>query len=240
MANRKHVIRIGPAIVAALAFLTVACSQAGPQATEFRGRVIDQDTGHGIPAAIVVGKYMGSRGFEGSSSCNRVESAVSDQEGWFTMSIDGRDGRPLMEAYHRGYKLGKNLRKAWPGVDGNVNLWQVVVYQWNGDNTTSTIVRTEPTIYKSEAEALAASRERMDLYLKPFVGDTMQRLREIHRMPIAASCGGTYYTSAGPVPYFRAILQEQIELGDDEASLKLLRGAIADAELQRARAGRKP
>ena len=57
----KHAI----AIAALASLVATGCSEAGPQATEFRGRVIDQDTDQPIAGAIVVGKYVGSRGARG-------------------------------------------------------------------------------------------------------------------------------------------------------------------------------
>jgi hypothetical protein len=241
MANRKHVIgiRVGPVIVATIAFLIVACSQAGPQATEFRGRVIDQDTGKGIAGAIVVGKYMGSRGFEGASSCNRVESAVSDQDGWFTMPIDPRDGGPLMEAYHRGYIWGRTPRWAVNGIDGNADQWRVEVVQWNADNTRAQLVRYEPTIYASQHGAIAASRQEIDVYLRPFVGTREERLKEVYRLHVAASCVGPHQTTDGPVPYFEALYAEELALNDAERSLQMTRDYIRAAEQSFARAKSK-
>jgi hypothetical protein len=241
MANRKHVRwhRIGAATVAAIALFGVFSSQARSQPTEFRGQVIDQDTGRPITGAIVVGRYTGTRGPEGSTSCNRVESAVADQDGRFTMPIDPRYGWPLMEAYSRGYKWGRSPRWAQNGADGNVDHWQVQVVEWNAENGRAKTVRYEPAIYASRKDAMAASREHMDVYLKPFVGDRTQRLNEIHRLSGAGICEGTYYSSAGPVPFFQAILEEQIELGDDEASLHLVRGVISSAETKHKRSGPK-
>ena len=239
MAHRKHVTRWTAhlaAFIAVLALLAGGCSEAGPAPTEFRGRVIDQDTGQPIAGAIVVGKYMGSRGFEGASSCNRVESAVSDQNGWFTMPLDPRDGGPLMEAYHRGYKWGRSTRKAWPGADGNVHHWQVTVYQWDAENRSSKIVRTEPTIYSSEAQALEASRQELDVYLKPFTGSREQRLDELHRLHVAASCVAPQQTSAGPTPFFEALYAEEVELGDGQRSLEMTLEYIREAQESFARA----
>ena len=231
MANRRHVTseRIGPIIVAAFALLVVACSEAGPPPTEFRGRVIDQDTGQPIAGAIVVGKYTGSRGFEGSTSCNLVESAVSDQDGWFTMPIDPRYGGPLMEAYHRGYKWGRGPRWAENGIDGNVNHWQVQVVEWNADNSRAKLVRYEPTIYGSQREAIAASRQDMDVYIRSFSGTREARLDELHRLTNAGICGGRRGTTAGPRPFFEAIYTEEVELADRPYFLQSLGELISDA-----------
>jgi hypothetical protein len=223
-------------IIATLAMFVVACSEAGPQPTEFRGRVIDQDTGQGIAGAIVVGKYMGSRGAEGSSSCNRVESAVSNQDGWFTMPIDSRYGQPLMEAYHRGYKWGRGPLWAENGIDGNANHWQVQVVEWNVDNGRAKVIRYEPTIYSSQREAITASRQEMDVYLKPFVGTRDEWLKEVYRLHVAASCASPQQTTAGPVPYFEALYAEEQALNDTERSLQLTRDYIRAAEQNFARA----
>jgi hypothetical protein len=82
MAHRQHVAlrtvrkAVGLALFAAL---VASCKDAPPPTVWGRGQVIDQDTEKPIAGVIVVGKYRGSRGFEGASSCNRVESAVSDE-----------------------------------------------------------------------------------------------------------------------------------------------------------------
>ena len=99
MAYRKNVGRLGwqAMVVALLAGLLAGCSDsAPPQPTVKRGQVIDQDTEKPIPGVIVVGTYEGSRGFEGASSCNRVESAVSDEDGWFTLPLDPNAGPVLL------------------------------------------------------------------------------------------------------------------------------------------------
>jgi len=239
MAHREHVTRgtaYLAAIIAVAALLAGGCSEAGPTPTEFRGRVIDQDTGKPIAGAIVVGKYMGSRGFEGASSCNRVESAVSDSEGWFTLPLDPRDGGPLMEAYHRGYRWGRSPRWAEQAVDGNLAHWQIQVVEWNADNSRAKLLRYEPTIYSSQARAFEASRQEIDVYLKPFTGSREQRLDELHRVSNAGSCNASQRTTAGPVPFFEAIYAEQVALGDDSRSLELTRESIASAESNLARA----
>jgi hypothetical protein len=216
-------------IIATLAMFVVACSEAGPQPTEFRGRVIDQDTGQPIAGAIVVGRYTGSRGFEGSTSCNFVESAVSDQDGWFTMPIDSRYGQPLMEAYHQGYRWGRSTRWAQRAADGDLAHWQVQVVKWNPEVTRGTLVRYEPTIYFSEPDAIAASRQYMDVYLKSFNGTREARLDELHRLTNAGICGGRRGTTAGPRPFFEAIYAEEVKLADRPYFLQSLRELISDA-----------
>ena len=239
MAHRTYVMfsaKCVAAIAAGVLMLVGGCSEAGP-ASDNRGRVIDQDTGLPIAGAIVVGKYMGSRGFESASSCDRVESAISDRDGWFTLPLDAHGKMPFMEAYHRGYAWGRSVRSAQRNVDGNMYHWQVVVCKWDAQNTTCPIVRIEPTIYQSEADALNASREWKDVYLKASSGSRDQRLVELHRMQAAGSCASPHQTSAGPGPYFEAILEEEIELADDPRRLQITREYISEAFSAKARAG---
>ncbi len=234
MAHREHVTRRTGHIVtliALLALLAGGCSEAGLAPTEFRGRVIDQDTGQPIAGAIVVGKYMGSRGPEGASSCNRVESAVSSQDGWFTLPLDSQAGPPLLEAYHRNYKWGKSVQKAWRGGDGNMSHWQVTVYQWDAENKKGTILRTEPTIYHSQAEALEASRENKDVYLKRSNEARSDRLQELDRLVGHGICGGGPTSTDGAVPYVKAILAEQVELGAAPGEIGRSQGVLVSAEV---------
>jgi hypothetical protein len=215
-----------------MALFGVFSSQAKAQATEFRGQVIDQDSGKPIAGAIVAGRYTGTRGPEGSTSCNRVESAVADQDGRFKMPIDPRYGWPLMEAYSRGYKWGRSPRWAQNGADGNVDHWQVQVVEWNAENSRAKTVRYEPTIYASQKDAMAASREHMDVYLKPFSGTREVRLKELHRLSNAGECNAPPQTSRGPIPFFEAIYAEQVELDDSPRFLEMLRESIAAAAWQ--------
>ena len=81
-------------LIALFALLAGGCSEAGPAATEFRGRVIDQDTGQPIAGAIVVGKYMGSRGPEGAPHATASRVAVSSQEDGSRCRWTRGPGRP--------------------------------------------------------------------------------------------------------------------------------------------------
>ena len=158
MAHRKHVgLRAGRALHAAalLSLLICACSDAVPTAADNRGRVIDVDTGKGIAGAIVVAKYMGSRGFEGSSACNRVESAVSDQDGWFILPDDPQAGPRLMEAYHPDYVRGYGARYA---VGESAHRWHVWE-QKRDDNDNLVSIKEGSETYPSKASAQVASRE---------------------------------------------------------------------------------
>ncbi len=233
MANRKHVTNrrwLRATAAGFVGLLVIACSDAGPQPTEFRGRVIDMDTGMPIEGAIVVGKYVGSRGAEGSTACNRVESAVSDKDGWFMLPIDSRDDMPMMEAYARGYRWGRSPFRAQRAVDGNMNHWQVQVVKWNAEVDRGELVRYEPTVYRSERDAIAASRQELDVYLKSVREDQAARLYEVHRLHVAGACVAPHRTTAGPVPFFAALLEEEIELGDGKTSLDLTREFIREAE----------
>jgi len=145
------------------------------------------------------------------------------------MPIDSRYGQPLMEAYHRGYKWGRSPRWAENGIDGNVNHWQVQVVEWNADNSRAKLVRYEPTIYGSQREALAASRQDVDVYVRLFSGAREARLDELHRLTNAGICGGRRGTTAGPGPFFEAIYVEQVELADESYFIKSLRELIRES-----------
>ena len=234
MAYRKHVIvsRKHACIAAALlSFVTCACSDAGPTVTDHRGRVIDVETGEGIAGAIVVAKYMGSRGFEGASSCNRVESAVSDQDGWFDLPDDARAGPRLMEAYHPNYVPGYRARYA---VGISEHKWQVWA-QKRDDNDRVVSINEEPHVYTSKAAAQAASREWIDLYMKRFRGTREQRLSELGRLAGQGLCVGGPRTTDGAVPYVRAILEEQRALGAPQGHLDQTADNLKTAEISAAR-----
>lgn len=222
MANRPHVIQGLEAyccVTIMLMALVSGCS-GGPTEAVNRGRVIDQETGQGIAGAIVVGKYMGSRGPEGASSCNRVESAVSDQEGWFSLPTDPQGKPPFMEAYHRGFRVGISPRHAFNGAgpEKSIYKWQVQISQWDQDNKRAHILHVEPQVYDSEKEALEASREWKDVYLKQFRGTKEEWLFELRRL--STSCGGPPQTSDGLVPFLEAIYQEQLTNNESASQLE--------------------
>jgi hypothetical protein len=230
MAYREHVTisRKHAWIVAALlSFVTCACSDAVPTVTDPRGRVIDVETGQGIAGAIVVAKYMGSRGFEGASSCNRVESAVSDQDGWFALPDDAQAGPRLMEAYHPNYIPGYRARHA---VGVSQHEWQVWA-QKRDDNDKIVSINEEPHVYPSKAAAQAASREWIDLYMKRFRGTREQRLSELDRLVVQGVCVAGPRTTEGALPFARAILDEQRALGASEGSLKQSADILKYAEI---------
>src|SRR5262249_15471798 len=115
-----------PAVLAAL-LLAAGCHSAEPpkpaEVTQTRGRVLDQATGLPVPGTIVIAKYRGGVAW-GGGSCNRVESAVADQNGEFVLPLDPRLGARYMEAYHRDYGLARPPRYA---VGIAPDKWQIWV-----------------------------------------------------------------------------------------------------------------
>src|SRR4249920_10951 len=147
MADRKHVNPLGvrgALLAAMLAVIVGACAAEKPP-TESRGRVNDQETGQGIAGAIVFGRYMGSIAW-GGGACNRVESTVSDQDGWFALPLDPDSGPILLEAYHRDYVHGNATKYAFV-EDLSRSIWKVKVVKWDEANRYAKIVAIEPTAY---------------------------------------------------------------------------------------------
>jgi hypothetical protein len=216
MAYRQHVglrtIRnaVGLALFAAI---VTGCKDQPPKPVWNRAQVIDQDTGQPIAGVVVVGKYRGSRGFEGASSCNRVESAVSDENGWFALPVDVEAGPLYMEGYHRDYRHGYPTRNPICGIDGDPEKCQIWVSKRDDNDKVVSVVK-EPTIYRGRAEAEKAARSEQDVYLKRFTGDRRTRLQELWRLEGATSCGASPKSSNGLVPLLEAILNEQGELHD--------------------------
>jgi hypothetical protein len=228
MADRKHVVGRQLTVAATLLsmLLMVGCNAAPPPPVqaESRGRVIDEETGQGIAGALVVGRYMGSIAWAGAS-CDRIESATADQDGWFTIPNDSDGKSPFLEAYHRGYQRGYNLRYA-VGLSAEPPQWQV----WQGRRDKNAVVVSvvkEPTIYRSEREAQEASRQWRDISLRPFKGTREERLMSL---PVGVGiCGGGPQTTSGPIEFLEAILQEKIELGASESELRHTRSVIESA-----------
>lgn len=205
----------------ALVVLAAGCDLAGEQVQ--RGRVIDQDTGEPIAGAIVVGRYEGHVAW-GGSSCNRVESAISDAQGWFELPVDAKDGPPQMEGFKQGFGRGKRTRKAFLSNEWT-REWRVVVQAWDDSNTRARIASMEPERYWSQASAKAASGEDVNVYLRHYHGDAEQRLRELRTLP--KGCAGSPRVSAGLHPFLEAILSEQVALGEKDAELAETRQWIA-------------
>jgi hypothetical protein len=199
--------------LALFAALAASCKDAPPKPVWSRAQVIDQDTEQPIAGVIVVGKYRGSRGFEGASSCNRVESAVSDENGWFALPLDPESGPLYMEGYHKDYRHGYPIRTAQCYIDGDPDKCDVWVQRRDDSDKVVSVVK-EPMIYHGLEEAKKAAREGQDLYMKRFIGDRTARLQELWRLEGATSCGASPKTSQGLVPLLEAILSEQAELHD--------------------------
>lgn len=205
-------------LLGAVAFVLAGCSGgAPPQATVNQGQVLDQDTGQPIAGVIVVGVYRGSVSGSGATSCNRVESAVSDPQGWFELPLDPEAGPLAMEGYHRDYRHGWPVRVPTCGINGDPEQCQV--WQDRRDDTDNVVsIVKEPTIYHGKEEATKAARYWQDLYLKRFEGTREERIRELWRLPI--SCLAPPKSSLGLVPFLEAILHEQIELGDSTDAIR--------------------
>jgi hypothetical protein len=197
--------------VAALICVAVSCSLSDFVDGTSVGRVIDQDTGAPIPGAIVVGRYEGLA--NGSQACNRIESAVSDANGTFEFPLDENTGALIVAGYHRNYVRGNSTRHAMQTDPANYKKWQVVIVKWDETNSNATIISTEPTIYGSEKTALSASGEFRDVYLKRVQLTRENRLKELELWQTEANCYRSSKVSPGAVPFFQAILQEQLQLG---------------------------
>ena len=232
MAHREHVGRravrttVGIALFAAVA---ASCSgDAPPQPAVNRGQVIDQDTEQPIVGVIVIGIYRGSRGFEGATSCNRVETAISDAKGWFTLPLDPAAGPLYMEGYHRDYRHGYPIRIPTCGIDSDPNKCDIWV-QRRDDNDTVVSVVKEPTVYHGRPEAAKAARYYEDLYMKRFNGTRAQRGLELSRLESATSCLAPPKTSRGLIPFLEGILQEQIILRESSDAIRITNERLQSA-----------
>ena len=212
--------RCAAGLLGGLAVALSSCSGSTPPAEKVnRGQVIDQDTGKPIAGVIVVGLYVGSVRGSGATSCNRVESAVSDGNGWFELPLDPTAGPLAMEGYHRDYRYGFPVRvpTCLEGRPDRCQIWQ----DRRDDNDQVISVVKEPTIYSSEAEAAKVARYWDDLYLKRLDGTREKRLYELHRLQSATSCLASPRSSQGLVPFLEAILQEETALGDSASSIRI-------------------
>jgi hypothetical protein len=208
-----------------------------PPPAEFRGRVIDYDTGTGIAGAHVIANYMGSIAWAGTS-CDRVESAVADQHGWFTLPLDP-DGKPplLLEAHVPGYEFIHSPR--YPlGVGDLLGHWRITItYKDRNDNVVWTT--QEPWLYSSERAAESASRRWMDIYVRQLDRSREERRRELARMSGRAACSGGPQTTVGAEPFLESIKREQQDLQlpreDIAATVDLMKYAHEVAELGKSR-----
>jgi len=222
MAHRQHVAL--PTIrrtvcLALFAALAASCKDAPPKPVWSRAQVIDQDTEQPIAGVIVVGKYRGSRGFEGASSCNRVESAVSDENGWFALPLDPEAGPLYMEGYHKDYRHGYPIRIPVCGIDDDPEKCQIWVQRRDDTDKVVSVVK-QPTIYHGLEEAKKAARYFEDLYMKRSNGDRKARMDELWRLVGATSCLAPPKASQGLLPFLDAILHEQIELHDMQDAIR--------------------
>ena len=199
-------VAFGLSILACIA-ATISSGSFGKEPVEFRGRVIDQDTRQGIPNATVAARYMGGPMGRGVSSCNRIEAATSDADGWFILPIDARAGKPHMEAHHPEYIYGRPLRLALQS-ERDIRKWQVFEMRPSADNETSQPVRAEPHVFASREQALAASREEVDVYLKRFAGTVDERRLELQRLSVQMHCEGGSQTTEGGLLLIDSIVRE--------------------------------
>jgi hypothetical protein len=203
----------------ALALSGCSRSAPAPQETVNRGQVIDVDTGKPIAGVIVVGRYRGSVRGSGASSCNRVESAVSDENGWFELPLDPDAGPLTMEGYHRDYRHGWPVRVPVCGINRDPDQCQIWQERRDESDVVVSVVK-EPKIYHGKVEATKESRYWQDVYMKRFAGSREQRIRELWRLPSANSCLAPPRTSQGLLPFLQAILKEQIDLGDSQDAIR--------------------
>ena len=208
------------AVVALVLAACCACSPSvgAPAAEEVR-YVIDQDDGTPIPGAIVVATWRGSFGIHGAQACNRIESYVSGPDGSFRTPNDPKLGTVIVGAYKKGYERGKSPKSAQMATDGDYRHAQVYHYRWNETNTRGDIASVEPKIYTNREDAMRASREHLDAFLRKTTKDRAGKLSELHRLRVEGNCDGPPQTTNGAVPFYEAIYAEQLELGDSADEL---------------------
>lgn len=194
----------------------------------YRGRVIDQDTGAGVPGAIVVARYMGG-GSWGGSGCNRAESVVSDQDGWFAFPTNSRAGIIVTEAYKRGFWRGQPNRNPMPDPEER-EKWRLAIIKWNASNTRETMVGVEPGIYYSREHAERESGIRVNVYMRQFNPDREERMDQLRTFQ--GDCAGGPRVSLGLVPALEAILEEEIELGQTGSAIAITRRWLERAKEQ--------
>lgn len=214
MADREHVSRVAGQMAltfwAALVLIASSLAEAGADAPlEIRGRAIDDFTQEGLSGVFVVGRYTGSIGW-GGTSCERLEGAMSDEHGWYTLPMDSRLGRPLLVAYRPHYTRGENSRYAVQ-LSAHPERWQVWQQKSDAANPKPILLK-ESRLYSSKKDAENASRERIDVYLRPFTGPREVRLQELGGLSGATICGGKAPINDGPIRFLRAIYAEQVEL----------------------------
>jgi hypothetical protein len=202
--------------------LVACCSSSAlssdPPADEIR-YVIDQDDGTPIAGAIVVATWNSTFGPHGAPACNRLESYVSGRDGGFRIPVDPKKGVIFLGAYKHGYARGNYPRGVQMASDGDPKHYQVAHYKWNESNTRAVITQIEPTIYIGREAALKKSRQNLDAFLRRVTPDRESRLNELHRLRVEGSCVGQTLSTAGAVPFYEAIYDEQVQMGDSQREL---------------------
>lgn len=215
------------AIITTGALLTTACE---PESHPVRGYVRDQDTQAGIAGAIVLAQYFGRGGDIGHNTCDRIESTVSDANGYYELPSDPRTDLPILTAYAPGYFYGRGQRRAAQLDPEQPTKWQIVQDTWNEANNRATTVAVEPQVYSSQREAQWASGEFRDVFLRRSRADAFGRLQELRVMTVPGYCEGESVTSHGAVPYLEAILAEQIQRKALEQDIRMTSDEIRMAK----------
>lgn len=217
------------------ATILVACgphTEVEPVGVAIQGHVLDADTFEPIPDALVFGYYIGTGGHSGGgSSCYYGETVSSGLSGEFSMPVDPTPGlgRPILGAYKPGYFFVFPPR--YSICDSNGRNCETYVGHWNNDRVMDRYY-VEATKYPSRAEALVATREEIDTYLKNAAGWTReQKLFELRRRrPICTKPGKI---TDGSITLNKAILNEQVELGASSSEIEFTRMLINEAEQRR-------
>jgi hypothetical protein len=230
-------VRIAIARLILCAFMAIAFAESSRAAppTEHGGRVIDQETGKGISGAFVIGTYIAFGPHQ--SLCRRIEGTVSDSEGRFKLPIDPRIGIPLAAAYKPGYGRGNKTRKAGP-TDERATKWVVEIVQWDEDNQHGRAVGREPGVYSTRAEAMQASGEADDVYLRKLRGAKKSRIEELNALSGDASCAGLPKSSDAAKPFLSALYKELLELDAPQSVLDPIRRELAIPDMRSGRHGR--
>jgi hypothetical protein len=201
--------RVAGMILAPL--VLASCSSVEADDLQMHGRVVEVESGRGLPGAIVVAQYQGGLTW-GGGSCNRLESATTDANGDFTLPLDRNAGPLYMQAYLKGYQKVTNPRYA-VGVGGG--KWKV----WVLDKAAPLGFREEPTIYRTEKEVVEASRQDKDVYLKRFEGTREERIMNLKVLDHIVICSAPTFSSDGGIGFLEAMRRELLDLQAGEEML---------------------
>jgi hypothetical protein len=227
--NRAGWVLLGAAVIVVAGMLLVRAYE--PESHPVRGRVVDQDTEAGIAGAIVVAEYFGRESNLVHKHCDRVESTVSDANGYYELPTDPRTDLPILSAYAPGYFRGNGLRRAAAlDPENHPKQWQIVKDTWNDENTLAKTIAVEPKIYSSQREAQWASGEFRDVFLRRSRVDRLGRLQELRLMSGPAYCESGASTSTGAIPLLEAILNAELNSEAPEQDIRMTREAIATAK----------